>query len=82
MDLIQVCSQCKDETERSIDGLLEVIAELRTENEQLKSQPKESEAVKHFLDLMEPTIANVEKLKNHSAEVREQIAAFRVARPK
>jgi len=45
-------------------------------------EAKESEAVKHFLDLMEPTIANVEKLKNHSAEVREQVAAFRVARPK
>ena len=45
-------------------------------------EAQESGAVKHFLDLMEPTIANVEKLKNHSAEVREQIAAFRVARPK
>ena len=45
-------------------------------------EAQESGAVKHFLDLMEPTIANVEKLKNHSAEVRAQIAAFRVARPK
>ena len=82
MDLIQVCNRCKDETERSIDGLLEVIKEIRAENEQLKSQPQESEAVKAFLDMMEPVVEEKEQLKGLGTEMLKQIAAFRAARPK
>ena len=81
-DSVLALEQENERLTHSLDTYAEVIEELRTENEQLKSQSQETEAVKKFLDLMQPTIANVEQRKGNPAEVEEQIAAFRVVRPK
>jgi prefoldin subunit 5 len=69
--LSNVAFQLEEENER-----------LRAEIEQLKSQPQESEAVKHFLDLIKPEFERVEKLKGNGPNLEKQIAAFRVVRPR
>ena len=54
---------------------------LRAENGQLSSRPQESEDIKAFLDAMEPTIANEEKIKGRQ-EYKWICALYRVIRPK
>lgn len=68
--LSNIAFQLEEENER-----------LRAEIEQLKSQSQETEAVKKFLDLMEPNVNDMEKLKGNSPNLQAQIAAFRAIRP-
>ena len=87
-DLAEICNQCKEETSKEIDAisdkvfaLEQEVDRLRAENGQLSSRPQESEDIKAFLDAMEPTIANEEKIKGRQ-DYKWICALYRVIRPK
>lgn len=58
--IIEVCSECKMQQEKSIDKYIEALQAKDAEIEQLQQQ---TEAVKVFLDAMRPIIEKEEKLK-------------------
>ncbi len=76
--IIEVCSECKMQQEKSIDNYIETRRAKDAEIEQLKQQ---SEAVEAFLDAMRPIIEKEEKLLGR-LENKEICRLYRVLRPK
>lgn len=57
-------------------------AKLELENERLKAQPVNTEAIDRLLDLLEPDVVRAEAIILHEPRLIELVAVYREIRPK